>query len=65
MQNPLMAATKRGSLECVKLLLYHGANLYYRYSHVLVHNVKVWHVARKNNQQVLEQYLRNCDCESL
>ena len=56
-----MAAAKRGSLDCVKLLLYHGANLYYSYSNILVANVKVWHVARKERHPVVEQYLRNCE----
>lgn len=60
-QSPLMAATKIGSLDCVKLLLYHGANLYYKYSNVLMPSVRVWNVARRMNHTVLEQYLKNCD----
>lgn len=59
-----MAAAKKGSLDCIKLLLYHGANLYYSFSNILVSNVKAWHVAKKARHTVVEQYLKNCESKS-
>ena len=58
-----MAAAKVGSLDCVKLLLYHGANLYFKYSSLLFSNVRVWDVAKKEHHSLLEQYLKNCGSE--
>ncbi len=55
-----MAAVKSGSLGCVKLLLYHGANISYQYSNVFSKNVNVINIVRKEHHVVLEQYLKDC-----
>ena len=55
-----MVAAKKGSLECIKLLLYYGADLFYKFSNVFFKNMKVWHVAKREHHLIVERYLRNC-----
>ena len=52
-----MAAAKQGSLPCVKLLLYHKADLFYRHV-TLTKNYNICTFVKKNS--MLEQYLKNC-----
>ena len=58
-QTPLLVAAKKGSFSCVKLLLYHGANINHSFKYKL-QNQFAWHVAKKSGHSSLEQYLRKC-----
>ena len=58
-QTPLILAARRGCLGSVKLLLFHGADLNYTLKQP-IHDVKVWHIAKKAGHLHLEQYLRKC-----
>jgi ankyrin repeat protein len=61
LQTPLTVAARKGSLSCVKVLLYHGAdvNLSVRSKNRL-QNHKVWYYAKKAGHLQVEQYLRKC-----
>lgn len=60
-----MAAAKTGSLACVKLLLYHDANLSYSYTNILVSNVTASCLAKKHHHPIVEQYLKKCQSKLL
>lgn len=55
-------AAKKGCLSCVKLLLYHGADVNHSVRHKLK-NHKVWYFAKKAGHLLVEQYLRKCYSE--
>ena len=59
-----MVAAKKGSVECVKLLLYHGADINCS-ARVKLATVKAWNVAKKAGHLQLEQYLRKCHSKSV
>lgn len=58
-QTPLLVAAKKGSLDCVKLLLYHGANINHSVKIKLKHQYASY-FAKRSGFSALEQYLKKC-----